>query len=347
MGFLGATSDFKAQNAPVQTAVTSDNFQTAFGQTQGGLDAQAKFLAALQAQGGAANQASVFAQQQALSDQLMQQSQGLGPNPAQQALMNATGANISQQAALMAGQRGAGANVGLMARQAGQQGAGIQQQAAGQASLMQAQQQIAAQQALMQQQAAMANVAGTQVNQQANALGAYNQYAQGQQGQLLNAIGNQNNAGVAMQSNINSVDSATEQNNASTVGKIIGGVIGATGQAGAAMATGGASGAASSAPAGKAHGGQITNADRPRSNAAHYLAGLMPEAQGGIINGEQLANMGMKIPGKAAVKGDSRKNDNIPIMASPGEIIVPRTKANDPDKAAAFVKSVILKNRRK
>ncbi len=106
--------------------------------------------------GAASGLQNVLGQQQATAGQLQGIANGTGPNPAQAALNNATGQNIASQAALMAGQRGAGANVGLMARQAAQQGAGIQQQAVGQGAEMQAQQQLAALGQLSGQQQAMA-----------------------------------------------------------------------------------------------------------------------------------------------------------------------------------------------
>lgn len=49
---------------------------------------------------------------------------------------------------------------------------------------------------------------------------------------------------------------------------------------------------------------------------------------------------GGKIPGKAEVEGDSPKNDTVPIMASPGEVVLPRTSAKDPEKAAEFVEAL-------
>lgn len=92
--------------------------------------------------GAAGNLTDVYGRQQMTDDQLRGIANGTGPNPAQAMLNQATGQNVANQAALMAGQRGAGANVGLIARQAGQQGAGIQQNAAGQGATMQAQQQL-------------------------------------------------------------------------------------------------------------------------------------------------------------------------------------------------------------
>ncbi len=82
---------------------------------------------------------------------------GTGPNPAQAALNQSTGQNVANQAALMAGQRGASQNVGLLARQAAQQGAATQQQAVGQGATLQAQQQLAGLAGLQGAQAAIGN----------------------------------------------------------------------------------------------------------------------------------------------------------------------------------------------
>ena len=101
---------------------------------------------------GAGNQASVFQQQQSLANALQKQAAGTGINPVQNQLNENTGTNVANEAALMASQRGAGANAGLLARQAAQQGAATQQQAVGQAATLQAQQQL---QELGQQETSM------------------------------------------------------------------------------------------------------------------------------------------------------------------------------------------------
>lgn len=222
--------------APKQNTFTAGNSPesiAAGNQVQQGFGQQQDFINALAGQNGLANQAGVFAQQQQLANQLGQQAQGLGPNPAQAALNNATGQNVQNQAALMAGQRGAGANAGLLARQAAQQGGGLQQQAVGQGALMQAQQQIAAQQALAQQQAQMAGLANTQVGQQASALQGLQTGQLANQGQLLNAQGNANliNSGIA---------GANQKTNNS----VLGGILGAAGE-GISMLGGSKSGGSS------------------------------------------------------------------------------------------------------
>lgn len=124
--------------------------------SQGQLNQQLGGAGGVQAQTGALQGLqNVLGQQQGLANQYQGLANGTGPNPAQAALNQSTGQNIAAQAALMAGQRGAGANVGLMARQAAQQGAATQQQAVGQSATLQAQQQIAGMQALAGQQQAM------------------------------------------------------------------------------------------------------------------------------------------------------------------------------------------------
>jgi len=126
----------------------------------------------------------------------------------------------------MAGQRRSNANVGLMARQAAQQGAATQQQAVGQGATMAAQQQLSGIQALQAQQGAMANVAGQQVGQQSSALSGLNNATQGAQGNILGAIGQQNNTNVGMQSNMNNANAGIQNTNAQGGQALLGGVMG-------------------------------------------------------------------------------------------------------------------------
>lgn len=129
--------------------------------------------------------AGVNAQQQGLANQYQNIAAGNGPNPAQTLMNQATGANVANQAALMAGQRGAGANVGLLARQAAMQGAATEQQAIGQNAALQSQQQLNAlgaiggqQQAEAATQQAYGNIGTNQLA--AQQAGIQNQAAQGQ-----------------------------------------------------------------------------------------------------------------------------------------------------------------------
>ncbi len=312
---IGGESDdrgagFQAQTANIVQPSTAAQANQAYNQTQAGLSQQQQFINSLQAQNGIGNQQSVFNQQQQLAQALQNQAMGLGPNPAQDALNAATGTNVANQASLMAGQRGAGANAGLIARQAAQQGAATQQQAAGQSATMQAQQQSAAQQALQNQQQNLAGLANQQVGQQANAITGYNQAAQGQQGQILGGIQGQNNANVSMVSNTNNANSGIAQQNANNTAKAQGGLLNAAGSVASLV--------------GLAHGGEIPS--HLYSMSEIYHPGSFK--QGG------------EIPGKAKVKGDSPKNDTVVIKASPGEVMLPRSVTQGPDapeKARAFV----------
>ncbi len=59
------------------------------------------------------------------------------------------------------------------------------------------------------------------------------------------------------------------------------------------------------------------------------------------------ASQGAVVPGKAKVKGDSLKNDTVPAVLSPGEIVIPRSIAQGkdaPKRAAEFVAKVLAKN---
>jgi hypothetical protein len=238
MAFLGNLfntsqgSGFKAQGVPIAQGASTGQAQELYGQTQQGLAQQQAFINALSAQGGVQNQANVF-------NQLQNVAAGQGPNPAQAALAQATGANVANQAALMAGQRGAGANAGLLARQAAQQGAATQQQAAGQAATMQANQSLAA-------MGQLGNIAQQQVANQASALGQYQQGVGAARGDILGSINAQNQAAVSQQNAMNEANARIAAGNAQTQNQMGMGLI---------------SGAASALPGVgaffKAHGGPI------------------------------------------------------------------------------------------
>lgn len=74
------------------------------------------------------------------------------------------------------------------------------------------------------------------------------------------------------------------------------------------------------------------------------IGGLM----GGIgsAGAAMAAAHGGRIPGKPADGPDSKANDNVPIMAQAGEIIIPNSKSHDPEKAKEFIDH-LLKGRKK
>lgn len=305
MGFL--QSMFGDQTGAGYTAngVNQHDLTNSMNNVMGTQAQQNSLLSALQGQNGIGNQSQIFNQQQQLLNQqagvngvgnqqnallaqlqLAQQQQGtagqyqnlangVGPNPAQAQLAQNTAANVAQTGALMAGQRGASQNVGMLARQAGQQGAQTQQQAVGQAATLQAQQQLAGLQGLTAQQQAIgatnqsiagigANQIGQQQAQQTNLANLSTQ----QTGQQLaasqavanTALGNQANV-YGLQSNINTTNAGLAQANQKAQAGLIGGILGSAG-AGAASAGGTASGA---------HGGEVQK-----------------YADGGVINQPQI-----------------------------------------------------------
>lgn len=234
MSFIGDMFDSKKGSGFQAVNPSVDQLNSSYAQTQSGLQNQQDFVNALNAQNGLGNQGSVFGQQQGLANQLQGVANGTGPNPALAQLQHATGQNVANQSALMAGQRGSGANAGLMARLAAQQGGNIQQQAVGQGATMQAQQQLAAMQQLQNQQANMGNLANNQVGQQQTGLNAYNTAALQQQANLY-----------GLQSNANTSNAAIAGGNQRGQQGMFGGMMGGLGSAMGGMFGGGGGGGAS------------------------------------------------------------------------------------------------------
>jgi hypothetical protein len=377
-GFLGGAegqNSYRAGVPNLMNTVTGDQIQNSYDRSTQALKQQKDFLAALSAQNGITNQSNVFNQLQGIAA-------GTGPNPAIAELNQATGQNAAQQAALMAGQRGAGANPALIARLAAQQGSAAQQNAAGTAATLQAQQSLAAQNAL-------AGLATQQVAQQQNATLGLNQAAQSEQANILGAGANLNAARVGASNGQNAVNAQVTGANAQGKANFIGGLLGGAGSAfGLAnggevphFVNGGGYGLGVDIPA-------AVNPSGPQSNAANFIlfgsankANKMPTIassmadtsknnsgqdktgqgmgkligigvkalaanKGGVIKGEEYAAKGKMVPGKAKVKGDSLKNDTVNAKLSPGEIIIPRSIAQHPDavrKSAEFVAAVLAR----
>ncbi len=365
-GGVSGTGIDGPQKAWISNPTDPNQTTTAYQGVQGGLDAQNALLAALGNQNGIGNQSWAFAQGQGLNNQLaaangvgnqMAAAQGLqgvangtGPNPAQTMLNQATGQNVQNQAALMAGQRGAGANVGLLARQAAMQGANTQQQAVGQGATMQANQslnalnnlgnigtsQVGQQQAQQNQLAGQANQMATNQAGQTNANSASQQ---AEQGNLFNMFQNVNSSNVGAQSSVNSANAA---NSTGIMGNQAAGIGGLAQGAGAYLA-------------GKhAAGGDIT-APGPKSKLGQHLLGFTNKAMGGEMSqdytsGGKVAASSSDQQAVTAPATNSLKNDKIPAILSEHEIVLPRSvtmSANAPQMAAKFVQAVIAKRKAK
>ena len=386
---------FQAQGTNILQPTTIGQAQQAYNTAQGGLNQDQALLSALQGQNGIGNQSAVYNQYQNIAN-------GVGANPAQAMLNQATGQNVANQAALMAGQRGAASNPGLIARQAAQQGAATQQQAAGQGATLQAQQSLGA---LGQ----MGGLANQQVANQIGATQNLNQAAQSEQQNILNSINAQNQSNVSMQENINNTNEAMAASNAKTTSSALGGLFGGIGTA-LAGPLGGLAGEAissilapgqgsgSTADYGATSGGgtsnyNLTNSASPMAtspslgvdtNFSFAHGGLIPKNKlespqqaekqskttfptqmivppalaqfAEMYHGANFAYGGMPmeqggdVPGKAEVKGDNKKNDTVPAMLSPGEVVIPRSvmESDDPvNGAAQFVKALQEKHGKK
>lgn len=309
-------------------------------------------------QQGESQQTNAYKQQQALAQALLSQSQGQGPNPVQAQLAQQTGNNVQNQGALMASQRGANSNPALMARQAAMQGANTQQQGVGQAATLQAQQQLAAQQqqAGVQAQMAQEGLQQQQISQGAQAaqnttltqgqLGAQNinanVYGQNAQqsgnifGSLLNSAGSMMGGGGG--GGGGGMMSMMALNKGGRVPQMSGGGIADFSSAGVQMPglkdyTAFAatpidlSGDDKDKDKDGGGGGPLQSTGIGGGGGQYAVSGAY--ARGGVTL-PMLA--GGDVPGKANVKGDSKSNDTQPALLSPGEIVIPRSIAQSPDR---------------
>ncbi len=187
---------------------------------------QRQFTDALAGQNGLGNQNQVYSQLQDIAA-------GRGPNPAQAQLAEATRQNVANQAALMASQRGAGQNAGLIARQASMRGGDLQQQAANQAATLQAQQSMNAINSA-------GNIANTQVGQQQAGQNALAQTALGNQANTYSLQGNLNNANAGLAG-------GSQKNQAGMLGGLMNGAGGMASMFGFGSGPGAAAGGAGEA----------------------------------------------------------------------------------------------------
>lgn len=329
-GLLGMGGGAAGTGVQITNPVSGQELAGANSGVQNSLNSQNDLLNALTAQNGIQNQSNVY-------NQLQDIAAGQGPNPAQAMLNQATGQNVANQASLMAGQRGAAANPALIARQAAQQGAGIQQNAIGQGATMQANQSLNA-----------LTTAGQLANQMASNRMSQNQALTNaelqRQGTLNNAYGNYNQIQSGLAQNVQKQQSQVLGGimNGASAGM---GMLGGTPQAPAASGQNSILAGEASPMNGaiySAKGGQIPN--QPMSIVGQHLAGMYG---GGNVGGS--LQSGGHVPGNAKVSGDSYKNDTVKAMLSPGEIVLPRSVVNSKDpvrSSAEFVRGVLAKKGR-
>lgn len=333
------------------------------------------------------NFGTLQAQQQNLAKALLAQSQGEGPNPAQAMLNQATDRNIKQGAGMIASTKGinpalaarmAMENAGKMNTEAAGQAAtlGAQQQLHAQNALSnlygnmtgQNLQNVAtsgglANQASLgsqginagvnaQNAAANQNTFGGFLNGGMAALAALNKGGEvpvrkmaGGGMTASQSIANQllQSAGIPIWEAGN-----TQDQSGGAMGnlmKMVGG-----GSPAEAVGGGGAGGSSMMAAAALAEGGEIPahmegiakiyhGYEKPTTKKVEILPANPKTAS--------LKSQGGDVPGKAKVKGDSLKNDTVPTLLSPGEMVIPRSvmQSEDPVSAAAdFVAQHLKKN---
>lgn len=331
-------NEYQATPAELMQTVTPQQIAQSNLGAQSGLSQYQDFVNAVQAQGGLQNQSQVY-------NQLQDVAAGRGPNPAQAMLANATGQNVANQAALMAGQRGANANPALLARLAAQQGAGIQQNAAGQAAALQAQQSLNA-------LSGAGDIAGQQAGQYAQGIANYNQALQNLNAQNLQAAANYNQAqveNVGRASGINAQTAQANANRSAQQAKDIGGAVGTT------IPLVYDAFKSKNRDTGNIAGGSAPASRGPVSTISPYAQGGQVKPVGSFysyMNGGYVGSSlqsGGTVPGKPKVAGrvDTQENDTVHALLSPGEIVLPRsvTKSKDPAvEAAKFVQAILAKS---
>lgn len=283
------------------------------------------------------------AQQQQYVDQLNNQVTGNGPSVAQQQLAQALNRNAQNQAASIGSVRGI--NPALAAKMIsdnyGHTGADLAQQG----SLLRANEQLGA---LGQLGGALGQMRGQDIQ---------SQQVTGGLATGLGGLMNQQNANnINNQAQTQGINAGISKQNVDTGAQLWGGLAKGIASAATGLPVGGAPGITgasapgateantfgptapgssfglgslpSSGPALEAHGGEIQDPH------AHVLA-----FADGIKHACSMLKGGM-VPGKAQVAGDSYANDKVPAMLSPGEIVVPRSKADDPEAAKQFIEAV-------
>lgn len=90
-------------------------------------------------------------------------------------------------------------------------------------------------------------------------------------------------------------------------------------------------------------GQQQINSGTANENAKTrgQLAGGVLQAIGSTGAAAAGMSSGGKVPGKAKVGGDSEQNDTVDAKLSPGEIVIPRSHAQDPEKAKEFIDHIL------
>lgn len=386
MSFIGGLfSGSRGVSWEPERAASPAQAQEQYRQVQQQLAQQRAFSQALQAQSPQAIQ-----QQMMLGRELAGAVQGQVPSVAQTQLAETTAQNVARQQAMLGSQRGASGNVALLGRNIAQVGAQTQQEAARQAATLRAQEQLAARQQLADlsgqqlgqisgaQQLGAQSTLQAQQNilnaiAQANAAraGVAQQTAAGQ-GRIVGGIfeglagmggraaGFAKGGEVKPYANGGGIGSdaywSRLQNDLGMMAPSASISTEGLGQAGQKMGStlrGLMSSKPQRSPMGSemqdytslASGGEVPAMVSPGEK---YLP---PEEVKKVAQGQKEPHQaGVKIPGQAKVKGDSLKNDTVPMTLEEGGIVIPRSvmqSQNPEEQARKFVAAVLAKKQQK
>lgn len=345
---LGTAGGFRGTGVSSPDELSnSEQVNTSYRQNQDALAAQNSLLTQLQAQNGLGNQSQAYDQFQGIVN-------GTGPNPALAQLNQTTGQNIANQTAMMAGQRGASANPALIARQAAMQGGNQQQNAVGQAAILQAQQSLNALQHA-------GNIANTQVNNQMGQTNTNTQSQQNEQSNILNAM-------MGTNAQKNALINATAAQQASFgmagmggAGSAMGAMGGGSTAGGAAAGGAAAGGGSSMAALAVAEGGEIPsmeslqsdpnvkkvdiNTGGPMSTIGRYFSSINTsptvnsDSQDPFKMGQQIGTaVGTGIRNmyvdQSQQPSQMASGGKVPALLSPGERYLPPEKVDEVKKGA-------------
>lgn len=307
MGFLASQTSYRANPAQIDL----NNYQATIAQAQGqGFTPNNNLVDnSLSNQTRGQNEQYITALQNMMS--------GQGPSLANTQLQAATDLNNRQAAGQIASIRGM--NPATAARLILQNRAANDQTAANQSAQTRIQEQ---QMAMGQMGSTLANQRALDINQaQGNTAAGINTINAnanmlGTAGGLQDA---QNNSRISNDLGSEGINANIALSNTQGKNNILGGLIGAGGSIGAMAAM-------------------------PGTAAAGAGAGGGAGAGVGAALGALAASKGGEIPGKAKVEGDSPKNDTVPAILSPGEIVLPRSVSKDPEAAKKFVEAIRQKN---
>lgn len=339
MSFLG---DLLGTNSKFQ-ASSGNIFQPSNEDMQGTLNNQNSFVQALQGQAAGTS----------------------GPSAAQAMLNNANQQQTSTAHALAASQQG-NVNAGLASRNAQMVASQGQQANAAQGAQMRAQEQLSAQNMLggqlnsMFQQGVGAQNANQQNSLQAQGInaGVAQQNAKNNAGLIGGLIGGGASAMMASGGEIQALNQGGKPVVPAAPGSSRSGPQSFAGQflqrsmanptentagfgLGSMIGQGLKSLAGTPNPAPEPGAEEVFNSANPNDQKF-----ALPFAHGGMT--KNMKTGGKVVGGQAAVPGDSLKNDTVPAILSPKEIVLPRsvTMSEDaPRKAAEFVAAIMAKNR--